>query len=150
MTLKERIDADLKSALLARDAFLAEVLRGLKSAILNEEIAKGKRDEGLNDEAIEQLLQKEAKKRAESAELFEKGGNQASAEKELKEREVIQGYLPEQMSEAELTEVIEKAISETGASDVKVMGQVIGKVRAEVGSKGDGALIAKIVKEKLT
>lgn len=150
MTLKERINADLKNALLARDAFLAEVLRGLKGAILNEEIAKGQRDEGLGDEAIEQLLQKEVKKRDESAELFKKGGNEASAEKELKEREVIQGYLPEQMSEAELTAIIEKAISETGANSMKEMGQVIGKVRAEVGSKGDGSLVAKIVKTKLT
>ena len=116
MTLKERIDADLKSALLARDAFLAEVLRGIKGVILNEEIAKSQRDEGLGDEAIMQLLQKEAKKRAESAELFEKGGNQESAEKELKEKEVIQKYLPEQMSEEELSEIIEKVIAETGAS----------------------------------
>lgn len=150
MTLKERIDADLKNAQLSRDSFLVEVLRGLKGAILNEEIAKGKRDEGLSDEAIEQLLQKEAKKREESAELFKKGGNEASAEKELKEKEVIQEYLPEQMSEEELSVIIEKAIAETGASSMKEMGQVIGKVRAEVGSKGDGSLIAKITKEKLT
>lgn len=150
MSLKERINADLKSALLNRDAFLVEVLRGLKSVILNEEIVQKKRDEGLGDEAIEQLLQKEVKKRAESAELFKKGGNQTSAEKELKEKEVIQDYLPEQMSETELKEVIERAISETGASSMKEMGQVIGKVRAEVGSKGNSALIAKIVKEKLS
>ncbi len=150
MSLKARIDADLKTAQLSRDSFLVEVLRGVKSAILNEEISKGKRDEGLDDEAIEQLLQKEVKKRDESAELFKQGGNEASAEKELKEKEVIQKYLPEQLSETELTELIEKAIAETGAASLKEMGQVIGKVRAEVGSKGDGSLIAKIAKEKLT
>ena len=150
MSLKARIDADLKTAQLSRDSFLVETLRGLKSAILNEEISKGKRDEGLGDAAIEQLLQKEVKKRDESAELFKKGGNEASAEKELKEKEIIQNYLPEQLSEAELTVMIETAIAETGASSMKEMGQVIGKVRAEVGSKGDGSLIAKITKEKLT
>ena len=150
MSLKVRIDADLKTAQLSRDSFLVEVLRGLKSTILNEEIAKGKRDEGLSDEAIEQLLQKEVKKRDESAELFERGGNQESAKKELAEKEIIQKYLPEQLSEAELTVIVEKAIAETGASNLKEMGQVIGKVRAEVGSKGDGSLIAKIAKEKLT
>jgi len=150
MSLKARIDADLKTAQLSRDSFLVEVLRGVKSAILNEEISKGKRDEGLDDQAIEQLLQKEVKKRDESAELFKKGGNEASSEKELKEKEVIQKYLPEQLSETELTELIEKAIAETGATSLKEMGQVIGKVRAEVGSKGDGSLIAKITKEKLT
>lgn len=150
MTIKERINVDLKNAQLSRDSFLVEVLRGLKGVILNEEIAKGKRDEGLGDEATMQLLQKESKKRIESAELFKKGGNEQSAEKELKEKEIIQKYLPEQMSEEELSVIIEKAIAETGASSIKEMGQVIGKVRAEVGSKGDGSLIAKITKEKLT
>ena len=70
MPLKEQIDADLKTAMLARDAFRTDTLRGLKAAILNEEVAKGARDTGLGDEAIEQLIARESKKRDEAAYLF--------------------------------------------------------------------------------
>jgi uncharacterized protein YqeY len=135
--------------MLGRDAFLAELLRGLKSAILYQEVALKKREEGLSEVEIEQVLGKEAKKRTEAAELFARGGNQESSEKELKEKAAIEKYLPEQMSEAELEIIIDEAISSTEATGPAAMGQVIGKVKAKVGNSADGALIARIAKQKL-
>src|SRR5690606_19884526 len=105
MNLKQQLDADLKTALLAGDKTTAMTLRGLKAAILNEEVSQGSRDTGLADEAIITLLQKEAKKRQESAELFEKGGNSAKAEDELTEKALIEKYLPAQMSDEDLMSV---------------------------------------------
>jgi len=149
MNLKGRIDADLKSAMLGRDAFLTELLRGLKSAIQYEEVAKKKRDEGLSDSEIEQVLAREAKKRDESAEMFDKGGIAEKADKERHEKEVIQTYLPKQLSEEELAVIVNEEIAASGASGPQAMGQVIGKVRARVGQAADGAMIARLVKEKL-
>lgn len=149
MSLKGRIDADLKAAMLQGDKFLTSVLRGLKSAITYQEIALKKRDEGLDDSEIEQLFAKEAKKRDESAVLYEQGGNQPAADKERKEKEIILGYLPEQMSEAEIAAIVDEEIAASGAMGLQAMGQVIGKVRARTGSSADGAIIARVVKEKL-
>lgn len=147
--MKDELNADLKAAMLARDSFLSDTLKGLKAAILNQEIANGKREEGLGDAEIEALFAREAKKRLEAAELYEKGGNQESAEKERREYEVIQGYLPEQLSEDEVTKLIDEAIASTDASDIKDMGKVIGAVKAKAGNSADGALVAKLVKAKL-
>ena len=149
MNLKGRINADLKSAMLGRDAFLTELLRGLKSAIQYEEVAKNKREEGLSDSEIEQVLAREAKKRDESAEMFDKGGNAEKADKERREKEVIQTYLPKQLSEEELAVIVNEEIAASGASGPQAMGQVIGKVRARVGQAADGAMIARLVKEKI-
>ncbi len=82
--LTDRIAADFKAAMLARDSFTTELLSGLKAAILNEEVAKGVRETGLEESVIEQLIAREAKKRDEAAALFEQGGNQESADKERK------------------------------------------------------------------
>lgn len=149
MTIKQRLDQDLKAALLSHDKELTTTLRGLKSSILNEEIASGKREQGLDDEAIVTLFQKEVKKRVESAELYKQGGSQDRAEAELTEKTIIEKYLPEQMSEDELKTIVEQTISEVGATDIKQMGQVIGAVRSKTKGQADGALIAKLVKEKL-
>lgn len=149
MNLKGRIDADLKAAMLGRDAFLTELLRGLKSAILYEEVAKKKREEGLSDAEIEQVFAREAKKRDESAEMFDKGGKPELADKERREKEVIATYLPKQLSEAELATIVDEEIASLGASGPQAMGQVIGKVKARVGQAADGATVARLVKEKL-
>lgn len=146
--LKGRIEADLKTALLGGDKFLAEVLRGLKSAILNEEIAQGKRGEGLADAEVEKLLSKEAKKRSESSGLYLQGGNQGASEKELREKAIIEQYLPQQMSDEELEEVVEMAVAEAGEG--AQVGQVIGAVKAKVGNAADGARIAAEVKKALS
>lgn len=149
MPLKEQIDADLKTAMLARDAFRTDTLRGLKAAILNEEVAKGARETGLGDEAIEQLIAREAKKRDEAANLFEQGGNQASADKERAEKELLGAYLPEQLSEEEIQKLVDEAVAEIQPEGMKDMGRVIGAVKAKAGNSADGALVAKLVKDSL-
>jgi len=150
MGLKEQIDQDIKQAMLGGDKVLVTTLRGLKSAILYVEVAKNKRDEGLTDEEITEVLSKEAKKRQESADLYVQGGNQEKADAELVEKKVIEKYLPAQLGEDELKIIIDKAVTETGATGPQGMGQVIGAVKAQVGAQAEGAVIARLVKERLS
>lgn len=147
--LEDRIEQDLKTALLAHDAQRVSVLRGLKSVILNVKVAEGKRESGLSDDEVLAIFSKEAKKRQESADLYEQGGSAEKAEAELAEKAIIEEYLPEQLSEDELAKLIDEAIAATGAKEQKDMGKVIGMVRSKAGSAADGALIAKLAKEKL-
>ncbi|HSW91564.1 MAG TPA: GatB/YqeY domain-containing protein [Candidatus Saccharimonadales bacterium] len=149
MALKSAIDNDLKAALLGGDRFVTEVLRGLKAAILNEEVAQGKRDEGLSDGAIEQIIAKEIKKRNESASLYDQGGRPELADNERKESEAIKKYLPTQLTEDEIKVIIDKIIAELNIDSPSAMGQVIGAVKKEVGSSADGATVAKLVKQAL-
>jgi uncharacterized protein YqeY len=149
MALKNAIDNDLKAALLGGDRFVTEVLRGLKAAILNEEVAQGKRDEGLSDGVIEQIIAKETKKRNESASLYDQGGRPELADNERKESEVIKKYLPAQLTEDEIKVIVDKTIAELNAVGSAAMGQVIGAVKKEVGSSADGATVAKLVKQAL-
>lgn len=148
MSLKDQIDQDLKSAMLSGDKTLAETLRGIKSAVLNVEIAEGKREAGLSDDDMVKLLSKESKKRQESADLFKQGGNEEKAKAELTEKEVIAKYLPQQMSEEELDKIVDEVISQVGKDQSK-MGQIIGQVKQKAGPTADGGTIAKTVKEKL-
>lgn len=149
MTIKEQIEADLKQAMLGGDKVLTTTLRGLKSAILNVEVAENKRDTGLTDEAVITLFQKEAKKRQESADLFEQGGNTEKAAEERTEKVVIERYLPAQMDDDELDQLVESVIAETGAGGPQAMGQVIGLVKQRSNGLADGGRIAHKVKEKL-
>lgn len=148
MGLKDEITAKLKSAMLARDEFLVGVLRDLKSAILNEEIKQIKRDSGLSDDEIEKVIARQVKQRDDSIEIYTAAGDKARAEQELAEREVLAKFLPEPLDEADLREIAERVVA-TGGFTIKDMGRVIGDVKKEVGTRGDGALIAKIVKELL-
>ncbi len=148
--LKTQIDQDLKAALLGGDKTLAMTLRGLKSVILYAEVAKGVREQGLSDEEIISLLSKEAKKRQESADLYQTGGNNEKAAAELTEKKVIEKYLPEQLSEEELRKIVDTTVTELGVTSMQGMGQVIGAVKAKAGAAGDGALVAKLVKERLS
>ncbi len=143
------IQADLKSAMLARDTVKTQTLQGLKATILNEEVAKKVRDSGLDDISIEQLIAREVKKRDEAAELFEKGGNTQSAAKERAEKNILLGYLPEQLSDDELQQIIDGVIAELKPDGMKDMGRIIGAVKTKTGSAGDGAIIAKLVKNTL-
>ena len=147
--LKDRIDQDLKKALLAGDKVLVTTLRGLKSVILYAEVAKGAREQGLSDDEIVALLAKEAKKRQESADLYRQGGNSERVEAELAEKKVIESYLPQQLSDEELGAAIDAAIAELVASGPQAMGQVIGAVKQKVGGQADGSRIAHMVKERL-
>lgn len=147
--LKDRIDQDLKKALLGGDKVLATTLRGLKSVILYAEVAKGVREQGLPDEEIIQLLTKEAKKRQESADLYTQGGNDEKAEAELAEKKVIEQYLPQQLSDDDLAGAIDAVIADLGAAGPQAMSQVIGAVKQKVGATADGSRIAQMVKERL-
>ena len=149
MSLKVRLETDLKAAMIARDSFLSDVLKGLKSAIQNQEIATGKREEGLADNDVESLFAKEAKKRDEAAVLYEQGGNQEMADKERAEKEIIAKYLPEQLSEDDIKQLVTDAIAATGATEVKDLGKVIGMVKSKAGNGADGAVVARIAKEQL-
>lgn len=149
MTIKERIDADLKTALLGGDKVMATTLRTLKSAILYAEVAKGNRDVGLSDDEVIDIFTKEAKKRQESADLYTQGGSPDKAAAELAEKEVIAKYLPAQLSDDELKQVIDEVVTAMGAAGPQAMGQVIGGVKAKVGATAEGAKIAQFVKERL-
>lgn len=150
MTLKERINDEMKAALLGGDRFVGEVLRNLKAAILNEEVAAGKRSEGLDDAEIEKVIAREVKKRHESAKLYRDNGREELAEPEEKEAAILSRYLPEQLSEGELTAMVQKTISDMGASGMAMMGQVIGAVKQVAGNAADGATLARIVKDELS
>lgn len=149
MALKQRVQDDLKAALLSGDRFAAETLRGLKAAILNEEVAQGKRDDGLDDAAIEQIIAKEVKKRNEAAALYDQNNRQDSAADERREADILGNYLPTQLSEPELKTIVDAKVTELHASGPQMMGQVIGAVKADVGNTADGAMIAKLVKQAL-
>lgn len=149
MSLKQTIQDDLKAALLSGDRFAGDTLRTLKAAILNEEVALGKRDPGLSDQEIEKVVAREVKKRGESAALYEQNGRPELAETENREAEVLRKYLPEQLSEEKLREIITNVIAQLGVSGPQAMGQVIGAVKKEVGTSADGATLARIVKELL-
>jgi uncharacterized protein YqeY len=148
-TLKERIQADLKSAMLARDTLTTQTLQGLKAVILNEEVAKKLRDVGLGESEIEHLIIQESKKRDDAAVLFEQGGNQASADKERLEKEILSRYMPKQMDESEIQSIVDGIIVELKPDGVKDMGRVIGAVKTKLGNNADGAIIAKIVRNSL-
>lgn len=150
MNLKEQIEKDLKSAMLSGDKTLVTTLRGLKSAILYAEVAEGSREQGLSDDKIVSLLQKESKKRQESADLYKQGNRPDREAAELVEKEVIAKYLPAQMTEEQIETLVEGIINEQAVSGMQAMGQVIGAVKAKAGASADGALVAKIVKEKLS
>jgi len=149
VALAEQIQNDTKAALLGGDRFVGDTLRGLKAAILNEEVAQGKRDEGLSDGEIEQIVAREVKKRHESVKLYEANNRPELAEPEKKEIVVLEKYLPAQLSEAELIAIIDEQITVLSA-DMSKMGQVIGAVKAKTGTSADGATIASLVKQQLS
>ena len=149
MSLKEQINSDLKTALLGGDHFKCDTLRTIKAAILNEEVAQGKRQEGLDDSSIEQLIAKELKKRRESAEIYVKAGRNELADDENKEAEILAEYLPAQLSEAEILDAINKQIDELKVDNPSAMGQLIGAVKKQLGNSADGSVIARLVKQAL-
>lgn len=144
--IEAQIEQDLKSAMLARDADKTTTLRGIKSVFLYAKVASGKRDSELPDEEAIKLLQKEAKKREESANLYKQGGNQERADKELAEKTLIDSYLPAKISEAEIESIVDAVIAENKDAN---MGQIISEVKAKTAGSADGGDIARIVKGKL-
>jgi len=149
MALKAQLDNDLKAALLGGDRFRGEVLRGLKAAILNEEVSQGKREEGLDDATIETIIVREVKKRNDSATQYAAADRPELVEAELAEAKVLEEYLPEQTSEEDIQKVIDETIAALGATNMQAMGQVIGAVKGKLGNSADGGTIARLVKQAL-
>lgn len=149
--LKQQLDQDLKSALLAGEKARATTLRGLKSVILYAEVAQSARDKGLSDEEIVALFAKEVKKRQESADFYKQGGADERAAAELAEKAIIEKYLPKQLSDTELSDFVSEVISDLGAAkSPQLMGQVIAEVKRKTAGQADGGRIARIVKERLS
>lgn len=149
--LQEKLQQELKSALLARDEVKVSTLRLLLSEIKNAEIAL-RQDSGqanLSDEQIIGVIQREVKKRTEAATGFRSGGREDQAQKEEAELKVLEGYLPVQISTDQLTKIVEETISEVGAVSVADMGRVMGVVMGKVASRADGGTVSALVREKL-
>lgn len=145
----QQIEQDLTAAMKAKDQVSVDVLRGLKTRITNEQIAKISAKNGnLSEEDLHNLVRSEIKKRKEAAEAFTKGGRVEMAEKELAEVKVLEKYLPAQMGTEELAKLIDQAIAESGFA-AKDFGKAMGVLKARVGTAADGATLAKFLKEKL-
>lgn len=114
------------------------------------DVAKLEEQSKLNDEEIIEVISSEIKKRKDAVEQYQKGGRPELAEQEKKEAEMLMAYMPEQMSEEKVRAEVKKAVSETGARDMKEMGKVIGAVMAKVKGKADGQMVSRLVKEELS
>jgi uncharacterized protein len=146
--LKERLRVDLSAAIKARDDVRTRTLRMALTAVTNEEVA-GKQARELSDDEVVKVLTREAKKRREAAQAFADAGRPEQAAAERAEGEVISGYLPEQLSDEELSRLVSAAIAETAASGPKAMGQVMKVVRPKVGDLAEGGRVAAEVKRQL-
>lgn len=142
----DKIQSDLKQAQLARDEIKVSTLRLLISEIKNAEIAKGSE---LADQDIISVIQKEAKKRKEAIAAFRAGGREEAAVKEEAELKVLESYLPAQISNEELTKIVDGIINETGATSIQDMGKVMGAAMSKVKGQADGTAVSNLVKERL-
>ena len=143
--IKDQIEQDLKAAMLAKNQIQLDALRGLRARIKNEEIAKGKTFE---DEDVIMIIGSEVKRRKDSVEAYTQGGRPELAEKEQQEITALQKYLPAQLSESEVSAIIDETLAGqnlTAADFGKAMGLLMPKLKG----KADGSLISKLLKEKL-
>ncbi len=146
MGIKEQIKNDLKEAMRAKDVQKRDTLRNLSAAIKQAEI-DGKKE--LSDTEIEAILAKYAKQREDAIKQFSEAGREDLVEKEKAELEIVYNYLPKPLSDEELQEAVKKVVEEVGASSMRDMGKIMGKIKALYGSRADGAKVNKIVKEML-
>lgn len=147
-TLKDRLRGDLTTAIKSRDELRAATLRLALTAITNEEVA-GKTARELSDEEVVRVLIREARKRREAAEAFAQGGRADRAERERAEGEVIEGYLPAQLSDDEVRDLVAAAIAEAGVSSPQQMGQVMRIVTPRVAGRAEGGRVAAEVRRQL-
>lgn len=146
MALEEKINADIKSAMLAKEASKLEALRAIKSAILLLKTSP----EGLNDDTEMKALLKMVKQRKETADLYITQNRKDLADVELAQAAVIEVYLPQQMSEEDIKAEVAKIITAVGATSPADMGKVMGVASKQLAGKADGKLISTIVKELLS
>ena len=149
MSLKAQIDADIKKAMLAKQKDDLRALRAIKSMILLAETEKGGGDD-LSEATEMQLLTKAAKQRKDSADLFKKEGRDDLYEKEIQELEVINRYLPQQLSEDELRAEVQKIIDQTGASGPQEIGKVMGAASKALAGKADNKMVSQVARELLS
>jgi hypothetical protein len=147
--LKDRLRADLNTAMRARDQVRMRTIRMALTAITNEEVA-GDSQRELSDDEIVRVLTREAKKRREAAEAFDGAGRADQAAAERAEGEVLSGYLPAQLSDEELARIVADAVSSTGASGMQAMGQVMKVVTPQTQGRADGGRVAAEVRRRLS
>ncbi|MBI4096429.1 MAG: GatB/YqeY domain-containing protein [Candidatus Levybacteria bacterium] len=147
--LKQKLQGELKESMLARDVLRTSVLRMLLSALNYYEIQKGGAGYEATDEDVLSVIAKEAKQRKDSIEEFKKANRPELVDKETKELEMLQAYLPQQMGENEIREIVKQTIRETGATTAAEMGKVMGTLMPKIKGKADGGLVSKIVRESL-
>lgn len=146
--LKERLRADLTTAMKARDELRTATLRMVLAAVSAEEVS-GKEARELSDDEVQAVLRREAKKRREAAEAFGSAGRAEQSAREEAEGEVLAGYLPAQLDDADLAVLIAEVIARTGASGMKDMGTVMGPVQGAVAGRADGGRVAAEVRRQL-
>ncbi|MBT6563100.1 MAG: GatB/YqeY domain-containing protein [Candidatus Scalindua sp.] len=147
MGLQEKIEQNIVTALKSGESDTVQTLRMVIAAIKDEAIAKRKE---LSDEDVQSIIQKEIKKRKESAEAFQKGGRKELADNEKAEADLLQQYLPEPLSEEELEKVIGEVIQKTGAESVKDMGKVMSQVMAKTQGMAEGKQVSEKVRQLLS
>jgi len=145
MSLVDKINADIKSAMLSKEKEKLEALRAIKSALLLAQTS----GEPITESTELKLLQKLVKQRKESADIYKTQNREDLAEPEIFQADIIQQYLPAQMDEGEIKKIVQNIIIQTGASSVKDMGRVIGMASKELAGKADNKIISDIVKQLL-
>ena len=148
MGLKEQLRADLTTAIKSRDELTSATVRMVLTAVTTEEVA-GKQARELSDDDIVKVLTREAKKRREAFEAYTQAGRAELAAREQAELGVIERYLPAQLSDDEVAELVRAAVAETGANDPKAMGQVMKVLTPRVAGRADGAKVAAEVRRQL-
>lgn len=148
MSLASRIEADLKTAMKARDTETVPTLRMVLASMKNLRAESG-HSEDVTDEEMLELLGREAKRRGEAARAYDEAGREDLAAKERAELEVLKRYLPEELDDAELRATVDAAIEETGASGPSDFGKVMGAVMPNVKGRADGSRVNAVVRERL-
>lgn len=146
---KQDLQSQLKESMLAKDTEKTSVLRMLISAVTYSEIQKGGAGYNATDEDVLAVVQKEAKQRRDSIAEYKKANRTDLVDKEQNELNILQAYLPKQMTEDEIKELVKKAIDQTGATSVQDLGKVMGILVPQTKGKADGAMVSKIVREEL-
>ncbi len=146
----QQLRDELRVAMLARDTEKTSVLRMIISAIQYYEINKGGAGYEATDEDVLSVIGREVKQRRESIEQFQNANRQDLVDKETKELEILKVYLPEQMSEEEIRQLVQESITQTGASSIQDIGKVMGNLMPKLKGKADGNLVNKLVRESLS
>lgn len=148
--LKEKLQEELKQSMLAKDELKTSVLRLLLSSINYYETNKGGAGYSATDEDVLSVIQTQVKQRKDSIEQYTKAGRTELADKEKAELEILQSYLPEQMSEGEVSKLVDEVVAQTGATSMADVGKVMGALMPKVKGKADGTLVSSLVKQKLS